>query len=416
MTYVIQGNYPLEGTIKINGSKNASFSIIVGAILAKDTVVLKNIPNISDVHDLIETLTYLNCKVNYDGYTLTIDSTQIVYKPLYIPTVKKLRASYYFMGAMLCLFQKAEIYKPGGCDFGSRPIDIHLNGFEKMNVEVLEKEDKVMLCAKEKIKPCKLNLSFPSVGATINLILASLKINGVTIINNVAKEPEIDDFIDFLNKMGAQIDKKLDSIIIKGSSKLHGCEYTIMSDRIECGTYLIYAAALAKKVKLTNMISSHIQSLISIFKQIGIKMDVKENEVTIYESTQIHPIKVITGPYPDFPTDLQQILSVLLLKANGDSVIIDTIYEKRLSHIEELKKLNAQINIVDKNVIISKSDNLIPELVYCKDLRGGAGLLLACLMTKGISTLKNTHLIERGYQNIVECLTNIGAKIERRED
>ncbi len=415
MKYKIEGNQKLEGKIFVNGSKNAALAILVGAILSKNQVILHNTPNISDVRDLIDILKYINCLVEYDGYTLTIDSSNIKYKDLRIDAIKKLRASYYFMGAFLSLFQKVEIYKPGGCNIGERPIDIHLNGFEKMNVTLVEKEKEVHLQTKL-LKGNQIKLTFPSVGATINLILAAIQAKGTTILRNVATEPEIIDFVQFLKCMGAKIDGEgTKTIIIHHSESLHGCTYTIMPDRIEAGTYLIYGAAMAKKLCIANIIPRQVRSLISIFVEMGIKMDIRDNEITIYDSYPLRPVRVVTGPFPSFPTDLQQIICPLLLKAEGESCIIDTIYHKRSSHIEQLKKMNANVKIVDNCMFISKSEELLATSVECKDLRGGAGMLLACLMADNVSVLEQTQYIERGYQNIVECLQKVGAKIEREE-
>ena len=414
MIYKVENNTKLNGTIKINGSKNASLAIVVGAILAKDIVILNNVPNITDIHDLLDILRYLNCKVDYNDHILKIDGRNVVYKDLRIDKIKKLRASYYFVGAFLALFEKVNIYKPGGCNFQNRPIDIHLNGFEKMGAKIIETDNEVCISCDNHLKARQINLSFPSVGATINLILASVLLEDTTVLRNVATEPEIVDFIMFLKKMGANIDGEgTKTIIIHKNNRLHGCTYTIMPDRIECGTYLIYGAALAKKLTITNIISRQVRSLLSIFIEMGIHMEIKENEITIYETNNLKPVKIVTGPYPSFPTDLQQVICPLLLKADGQSMIIDTIYSKRISHIEELKKLNANVKIVDNFMLIDKSDKLIANTIKCNDLRGGAGMLLACLMSKGVSYLTSAELIERGYQDIVLNLSSLGVHIER---
>ncbi len=417
MIYKIENVPKLEGKIAIGGSKNAALSIVVGAILCKDIVILKNIPDITDIHDLIEILNYIHCRVTYQNFTLTIDARQIEYKDLRIQQIKKLRASYYFMGAFLSLFEKVEIYKPGGCNFGKRPIDIHLNGFEKMGAIINETENDVCMTCPNHLKSQQITLSFPSVGATINLILASILIKKTTVLRNVATEPEIVDFVQFLKAMGANIDGEgTKTIIIRKIKQLHGCSYTIMPDRIECGTYLIYGAALAKKLTLTNIISRQVRSLLSIFIEMGVDIDIKQDQITIYETKHLKPVKIVTGPFPSFPTDLQQIICPLLLKADGQSMIIDTIYSKRISHIEELKKLNANVKIVDNCMLISKSNDLKGNIVTCNDLRGGAGMLLACLMAKGKSYLMNTQWIERGYQNIIHNLKLLGASIERCDE
>ena len=414
MAYIINGNKKIMGTVNINGSKNSALAIIVASIIAKDVVILENIPKISDVYDLIEILEYLNCNVKYDGYTCIIDSTNIQYKNLKIPQIKKLRASYYFMGAFLALFNEIEIYKPGGCSFCNRPIDIHLNGFKKLNAEVIETEEFVKINALEKLKANKIKLPFPSVGATINLILASTKIKGTTVLLNAAIEPEIIDLIEFLNSIGANIEMdKNKTIIIRGVEKYHKSKYKIIPDRIECGTYMIYGAALADKLTINNIITNQVRSLISIFVEMGVSMDIRKDSITIYKSENLRPVKILTGPYPAFPTDLQQIICSLLLKAKGESEIVDTIYLKRNTHIEELKKFNANVYIVNNSMFINHSDLLSGSVVESKDLRGGASLMLAAMMSHGTSIVNNSHFIERGYQDIVKTLVSLGADIRK---
>ena len=412
--YIIEGKHRLNGTISIKGSKNSALAIIVAAILAKDIVIIKNIPNISDVKNLISVLKKLNCKIKYNGYSMMIDSSKIQYEPLYFEEIKKLRASYYFMGAFLSLFKKVEIFKPGGCEIGKRPIDLHLLGFQELNCKIIDDKDKVIIDGKN-YHSKTISLSFPSVGATINLILAAVLNPGTTIIKNVAIEPEIGDLIDFLKKMGAIIIGKDEKVIlIKGVEKLHGCKHKIIPDRIEGGTYIIYACALANKLTIKNIIVKHQKALLKALIDANITMDIYQNKITIYQNKKLSPIKLITGPYPEFPTDLQQIMCTFLTCLPGYSHVIETIFENRYTHVDELNKLKAKIKIINKELLIAKNKLFASEL-YCKDLRGGAALLLACMMAEGVSILNNTKYIDRGYLDLIENLNNLGACIKKEK-
>lgn len=413
-TYVVEGNQKLEGTIPIQGSKNAALAIIVAAILCKDQVVLENIPHIKDIQQLLKILRYLHCDIRTHHNQLIIDSKNIRYESLLIDEIKEYRASYYFIGAFLSLFGKVEIYQPGGCKIGKRPIDQHIKGLTLLNVNVCLNNDRLLANA-SLIEGGEINLDIASVGATINLILASLFANNKVVINHAAKEPEVVDFVCFLKKMGARIlGEGTDTIVIMPCEKLQGITYTIMPDRIVSGTYMIYGVALAKRLKLTHMRTKDNYALINTLINMGVQMDVRESSITIYESKNLVKSHIITGPYPEFPSDLQQVISVLFLQLDGVSIIEETLFENRFTHLQELKKMNAKFFLFIDKALLLKSD-FVPSTMNAHDLRGGAALLLGALIAPGTSVIRQIEFIERGYEDIVRDLNRVGAHIRVEE-
>lgn len=409
-TYVVEGNQKLEGSIPIQGSKNAALAIIVASILCKEKVILKNVPRIKDIQQLLKILRYLHCEIHSNQKELIIDSTNIQYENLQIDEIKSYRASYYFIGAFLSLFGRVEIYQPGGCKIGKRPIDQHIKGLTSLNVNVCLNHDQLMANSSS-IEGGEINLDIASVGATINLILASIFAKNKVIINNAAKEPEVVDFVCFLKKMGAKIvGEGSDTIVIMPCEHLHGVKYEIMPDRIVTGTYMIYGVALAKKIKLTNIRSKDNYALINTLINMGVQMDIREDSITIYESNSLIKSHIITGPYPAFPSDLQQVISVLFLQLEGVSIIEETLFENRFTHLQELKKMNAKFFLFIDKALLLKS-NFVPATVSAHDLRGGAALLLAALIANGTSIIQNVEYIERGYEDIVRDLNRVGARI-----
>lgn len=413
--YLIHGQQRLNGTIQINGSKNSSLAIIVAALLAKDKVILSNVPNISDVNYLIEILKKLNCKVKYNHHTLTIDSRNLQYQPLIMDEMKELRASYYFMGVFLSLFSKVEIRSPGGCKIGKRPINIHLDGFTAFSCQI-KQEDDLLFISTNHLSGDFFELSFPSVGATVNCILASVLKDGTTTLKNVAKEPEIADLIDFLNKMGANIrGKDTNVLIIQGVQHLHGCKHRIIPDRIEGGTYILYACALANKMTIKNIQVQHQKALLKSLIDANVTMNIYKNKITIFRNEDLEGMHLNTGPYPEFPTDLQQIMCTFFTLCKGISTIHEKIFDNRYTHVAELNKLGANIQIVDNHLLIQQR-KLSGNVLTCHDLRGGAALLLACMLAKGDSILHHTHYIDRGYQDLIENLNRLGAKIIKEKE
>ena len=413
---IIEGQHELTGEIKISGAKNSVVALIPAAILSDDEVTLYNVPNISDTKSLIDIVELLNGKVEYEDEVMKIDTTSIQNKVVPEDMAKKLRASYYFMGALLAKYNYAEIYFPGGCNIGSRPIDFHINGFKKLGAEVTIEGNKYIFKA-EKLKGARIYLDFASVGATINIMLAATKAEGTTYISNAAKEPEIVNVASFLNSMGAKISGAGTSEIkIIGVKKLHKGVIDVIPDRIEAGTYVIIGSLLGKNLKISGIIEEHIDALLSKLKEMGVKIKVDKNNLIINHPDKYKAINVKTLVFPGFATDLGQPMSVLLTQAEGMSIFEETIYENRMGHIKYLQKMGANIRPSEKTAIITGPTPLKGEEVVATDLRAGAAMVIAGLIAKGKTTVNDIEHILRGYENIVEKLTNVGAKISIIEE
>lgn len=412
---IINGGQELTGEIKISGAKNSVVALIPAAILSDEEVVLNNVPNISDTKALINIIDLLNGQVEYKDEIMKIDTRNIENKVVPEELAKKLRASYYFMGALLSKFHYAEIYFPGGCNIGSRPIDFHINGFKKLGAEVTIEGNKYIFKA-EKLKGARIYLDFASVGATINIMLAAVKAEGTTHISNAAKEPEIVNIADLLNSMGAKITGAGTSeIVIEGVNKLGRGEIDVIPDRIEAGTYTIIGALLGKNLRISGIIEEHIDSLLSKLKEMGVEMVIEDNSVLINKPKEYKPINVKTLVFPGFATDLGQPMSVLLTQANGTSIFEETIYENRMGHIPYLNKMGADMTANNRTVIIKGCTKLKGTEVVATDLRAGAAMVIAGLIAEGTTVVDEIDHILRGYENIVEKLTNVGAKIEIEE-
>ena len=413
---VINGNKELTGEIKISGAKNSVVALIPAAILSDEEVTLYNVPNISDTNALIDIIKLLNGSVTYENETMKIDTSKIENKVVPESLSKKLRASYYFMGALLSKFKYAEIYFPGGCNIGSRPIDFHINGFKKLGAEVTIEGNKYIFKA-DKLKGARIYLDFASVGATINIMLAAVKAEGTTHISNAAKEPEIVNIASLLNNMGAKISGAGTSeIIIEGVDHLGKGVIDVIPDRIEAGTYTIIGALLGKNLKITGIIDDHIDALLSKLKEMGVDMKVKNNSITINKPDKYKAINVKTLVFPGFATDLGQPMSVLLTQADGMSIFEETIYENRMGHIKYLQKMGANIRVNDRTAIIVGKSKLKGTEVTATDLRAGAAMVIAGLVAEGTTKVNEIEHILRGYENIVEKLTNVGADIKIIED
>ncbi len=408
----IEGGYTLTGTINISGAKNSAVALIPAAILCDETATIFNVPNISDIDALNEILTYLGATVTKDGETMIIDSSKIINKEIPQGISKKLRASYYFMSALLGKYKKVEMYFPGGCSIGARPIDQTLKGFKALGATVIEEGDKYTIFADE-LKGGYVYLDMPSVGATINTILVAVKANGVTIIENAAKEPEIVNVATFLNNMGAKITGAGTSRIrIEGVDTLHRCMHEVIPDRIEAGTYIIAGALLGDKLKINNIIPEHVESLTSKLEEIGVEIEEGNDYLIITKRDKYKSTKIRTLGYPGFPTDLQQPITTLLTQCTGLSEIEETIYENRFQNVEFLNKMGADIRISDDKAFINGPSKLKGTNVVATDLRAGACLVLAGLVAEGITTIENVDHILRGYEQLIQKLTNVGAKIE----
>ena len=379
---IIHGGKKLSGEITISGAKNSAVALIPGAILCDETITLSNVPNISDVDSLEEMLLHLNTKIERrKNGVVFISSKDIVNKPINKDLSKKLRASYYFMGALLGRFKHVEMCFPGGCTIGARPIDLHIKGFKALGATVEEDGENFIIDA-VKLKGTKIYLDFASVGATINLMFAAVKAEGTTIINNAAKEPEIVNIATYLNNMGAKISGAGTSKIkIKGVKYLHTCFHEVIPDRIEAGTYEIIAAAVGKDIKINNIIPDHLDSLNQKLLEMNVNLKINDDSVEIKESEKIKCCDIVTEIYPGFPTDLQQVLASLMAIGNGESSIKETIWENRFLNLHELAKMGATINIIDDTAYIKGVKELTGTEVNASDLRAGAGLVVAGLLT-----------------------------------
>lgn len=411
----IEGGKLLEGSIKVSGAKNATVALIPACVLATDIVKIVGIPNISDVRSLKEILEYMNVKVTTPSLdSMVIDPREMVNKPLVIDAVSKLRASYYFMGGLLGKYKKVVIRMPGGCNLGPRPIDLHLKGFKALGADIQYQDDNYIISA-DKLVGTKIYLDIASVGATINIIMAAVYAQGETTIENAAREPEIIDCITLLNEMGADIrGGGTSKITINGVEKLSGCFHEIIPDRIEAGTYLILAAAMAKQVTIENVIPYHLESLISKLIEMGVEIDSQIDKIVVRKSDNcLKKVDIKTMPYPGFATDLQAPLTALLTQAMGNSSVTETIYKERFKHCQQLNKMGANIIITPPSAIVVGPTSLSGTDVWATDLRCGAALVIAALMAKGTTTIHDIYHIDRGYEDIVSKLSDLGANIRR---
>lgn len=411
----IEGGKLLEGNIKVSGAKNATVALIPACVLATDIVKIVGIPNISDVRSLKEILEYMNVKVTTPSLdSMVIDPREMVNKPLVIDAVSKLRASYYFMGGLLGKYKKVVIRMPGGCNLGPRPIDLHLKGFKALGADIQYQDDNYIISA-DKLVGTKIYLDIASVGATINIIMAAVYAQGETTIENAAREPEIIDCITLLNEMGADIrGGGTSKITINGVEKLSGCFHEIIPDRIEAGTYLILAAAMAKQVTIENVIPYHLESLISKLIEMGVEIYSQIDKIVVRKSDNcLKKVDIKTMPYPGFATDLQAPLTALLTQAMGNSSVTETIYKERFKHCQQLNKMGANIIITPPSAIVVGPTSLSGTDVWATDLRCGAALVIAALMAKGTTTIHDIYHIDRGYEDIVSKLSDLGANIRR---
>ena len=412
---IIEGGNVLSGEIKVSGAKNSAVALVPASILCDEEVTIDNIPNISDIEALKEILNHLGAKIKQENSLLTIDPTVIDNREIPEEISKKLRASYYFMGAILGKYKKAEMFFPGGCSIGARPIDLHLKGFEALGAKVINDGNKYIVEADE-LKGANIYLDIASVGATINIMLAAVKAKGKTIIDNAAKEPEIVNVATFLNNMGAKIRGAGTSTIkIQGVDHLHKCFHEVIPDRIEAGTYIIIGALCGDNLKVSNLIPEHIESLLSKLEEIGVPLEIGVDYVIVSHGDKYKATNIKTLVYPGFPTDLQQPLTTLLTQCKGKSKVTETIWENRFMHVPYLSNLGADIVVKNQTATIIGPTKLKGSEVVATDLRAGAAMVCACLIAEGKSRITNVEHILRGYENIIEKLSNVGAKIELNE-
>ncbi len=415
---LIQGGNLLSGEVTIGGAKNSTVAIIPAAILAESKVILDCVPHIKDVNSLLSILEDMSVSSTFADDTVEIDPTHIISTPLPSGKIQSLRASYYFMGALLGRFGEAIVGLPGGDDIGPRPIDQHIKGFEALGATVTNNHGAIQIKAPNGLHGAKIYLDMASVGATINLLLAAVRAEGQTVIENAAREPEIVDIATFLNNMGAKIrGAGTDIIRIDGVEHLYGCNtHTIIPDRIEAGTYLSMAAAIGDGVNVKNIISEHMDAYLAKLEEMGVKMDVKEDSIFVYPSPNLKMVQIKTMPYPGFATDLQQPLTPLLLKAQGEGIVVDTLYPKRTRHVPELIRMGADISIENDVIILHHADKLQGAEVSADEIRGGACLMIAGLMANGVTTIDNASNILRGYDRVVDKLMGLGAIVKMVEE
>lgn len=414
-TLEIKGGKPLTGSVRVSGAKNSAVALIPASLLSDGEVTICNVPDITDTDSLAEMLEFLGVKIKRASESIVIDSSLIENKLIPEEVAKKLRASYYFMGALLGKYGHVEMYFPGGCSIGKRPIDLHVKGFEALGATVVHEDNKYIIDAKE-LKGANIYLDIASVGATINIILAATRAKGRTVIENAAKEPEIVNVATFLNSMGAKISGAGTSVIkIDGVDKLSGCFHEVIPDRIEAGTFIIIASLIGKNVKIDNIIPEHLEALFSKLTDIGVDMDLGQDYVIINSKDAYKATKLTTQVFPGFPTDLQQPFTVLLTKAKGESIVDETIWENRFMHVEHLNKMGANIRIEGTKAIINGPTALKGTVVEATDLRAGAAMVAAGLVAEGTTNITNIEHILRGYENIVSKLEGLGAVIYEKD-
>jgi len=415
---VIHGGRPLKGEVTINGAKNSVVALIPAVILADDIVTLDGVPNISDVDSLIDIMIAMGASVTRSEDSLTIDPRGIQNVPMPYGKINSLRASYYFYGSLLGRYGEATVGLPGGCDLGPRPIDLHLKAFEAMGAKMTMDGNYMNLSTGgQQLKGASIYMDTVSVGATINTMLAAVKAKGRTIIENAAREPEIIDVATLLNNMGAHIrGAGTDIITIEGVPHLHGTRHQVIPDRIEAGTYIALAAAIGQGIQINNVLYEHLESFIAKLEEMGVRMTVSEDSIFVEEQQNLRAINIKTSPYPGFATDLQQPITPLLLTANGYGKITDTIYEKRVNHVAELAKMAGKISTSSDQIVYEGPNQLQGAQVKATDLRAGAALVIAGLMAQGKTEITNIEFILRGYSNIIEKLTSLGADIQLIEE
>ncbi len=415
--YIIKGGRPLQGEVQIGGAKNAALGIIVAAIMADEPVLIENLPEVDDVKVLLDAIEGIGAVVErIDEHTVRINGAVINDVNVDDEYIRKIRGSYYLVGALLGKYKKAVVALPGGCQIGSRPIDQHLKGFEQLGATVTIHNGKIDAYA-EALIGSHIYLDCPSVGATINIMMASCMAEGKTIIENPAKEPHIVDVANFLNSMGANIKGAgTDTIRIRGVERLHGSEYSIIPDQIEAGTYMIAAAATGGDVYIRNVIPKHLEAITAKLIEIGAKVEEYDDCVRVHSNGRMGYANVKTMPYPGFPTDMQPQMVTLLALSEGVSIVTETIFETRFKYISELRRMGSNINVEGNAAIITGVEGFTGATVSAPDLRAGAALVIAGLVADGFTTVEQIQYIERGYENFEDKIRGLGGFIEKVDD
>lgn len=412
--FVIKGGKKLHGTIRISGAKNAAVAVLPAVLLADSTCVIENLPEISDVSAICSCMSALGAKVKYiNGTTVEIDPTSVNSFIVSKEMAKNMRASSYFLGALLGRMKRARVAPPGGCDFGVRPIDQHIKGFEALGAKV-SIENGMVEARCQKLGGGQVYLDVVSVGATINIMLAAVKARGTTVIENAAREPHIVDLANFLNSMGANIMGAGTNVIkIRGVERLEGTTYSVIPDQIEAGTYLVAAAATKGDVTITDVIPKHLESIIAKLIEVGATVEQGDEEVRIFVKGKLKKCNLKTMPHPGFPTDMQPQMATLLTTAEGTSIVNEGVWDNRFRYVEQLTLMGAKIQVDGKTAVITGTDKLVSAPVRAVDLRAGAAMIIAGLMADGITEIENIEFIDRGYEKIVEKFTALGADIKR---
>lgn len=412
---VVNGGKRLEGKVKISGAKNAVLPIIAASLLGTSPSILEEVPDLEDVRTISEVLGHLGVKVSNGGNnTLNIDSSVISSCEAPYELVRKMRASFLIMGPLLARCGKAKISLPGGCAIGTRPIDLHLKGFDALGAKIDCGEGYIEASAPNGLKGARIYLDFPSVGATENIIMAACMAEGQTILENPAHEPEIIDLVNYLNVMGANIKGAGTNIIkIEGVKALKGCNYTIIPDRIEAGTYMVAAAMTNGDVYIENALSEHLKPIIAKLKEAGVFIQEEINGIRVKGTGNIKAVDIKTLPYPGFPTDMQAQLMAMLTIADGSGIVSETVFENRFMHVDELKRMGANIKVDGRSAIVDGVKKLSGCQVKATDLRAGAAMVLAGLVAEGETQIGCIHHIDRGYDGLVDKLCNLGADIKR---
>lgn len=412
--YIIKGGKPLHGEVTIGGAKNAALGILSAAIMTDETVTIENLPNVRDINVLLQAMEGIGAKIErVNEHVVKINGSNISRINIDYEFIRKIRASYYLLGALLGKYSQAQVALPGGCNIGSRPIDQHIKGFEALGASV--KIEYGMIHARaEKLVGSHIYLDMVSVGATINIMLAACMAEGQTTIENAAKEPHIVDVANFLNSMGANIKGAgTDIIRIKGVEKLHGTEYSIIPDQIEAGTFMVAAVATKGEVLIKNVIPKHLEAITAKLVEIGATVEEFDDAVLVKSSSRLGNTHVKTLPYPGFPTDMQPQIATLLALSNGTSIVTESIFENRLKYVDELARMGATVKVEGNSAIITGVEGFTGAIVSAPDLRAGAALVTAGLVADGFTIVDQIEYIERGYENFEQKMQSLGAKMEK---
>ena len=412
---LVTGGRRLSGEVKVQGSKNSTLPILAATLLCEDESVLYNCPDLSDVDASIRILRYLGCTAFRSSDTLVVNTENLTRSDIPHDLMLQMRSSIIFLGVLIARCGRAKMSLPGGCELGPRPIDLHLSSLRQMGIEITEQHGELECVARDGIQPCEIALAFPSVGATENIMLAAVKARGTTVITNAAKEPEIVDLADFLNACGAKVFGAGEStIVIDGVDKLHGCNHSIIADRIVAATLMSAAAVTSSRITLDGVVMSHISSLIPVFERAGCQVDYREGKLLFDAPTRLVAPKIIrTMPYPGFPTDAQAPIMALACKCRGFTVFVENIFESRYKHVDELVRLGADINVEGKVAIVEGVRTLFGANVRALDLRGAAALVVASLCAQGNTEITGVNYLERGYEDFEVVLASLGADIKK---